>query len=174
MIHYRQSGKRNCGQIAVAALTEKTVEEIELLIGHSHGTRTKELVAVLKRLNYGVADHCISHLRYIHEPMNCIAQVHGNKSGWHWIAISHGIVYDGHLLAPEPIAEYRKYIANRHDGRITSYLPVTRVWSGAQGDALRMIFGWEDRARHNPVVHIPNAEKTVEKSNPTTNTPTHT
>lgn len=129
MRHYRQSAKRNCGQIAVAALTEKTVEEIEALVGHSHGTKTKELVSILRSLGYGCPDRAIPEKRLLQIPDFGLAQVHNpNRAGWHWVAFGEGLIFDGLHTRPFTRPEYERLLGFDGDGaRITSYVPVHKV-----------------------------------------------
>jgi hypothetical protein len=105
--HYRQSAKRNCGQIAVASLTGKTVEEIEAIVGHSHGTKTKELAEALRKLGC-LCDERSRPLRQCATwPEAALLQVRGGgRPGWHWVAYENGMVCDGHQDGPMTLSDY--------------------------------------------------------------------
>ena len=131
MKHVRQNGKTNCGQIAVACLTGKPVEEIEALVGHAHGSKTRELAKVLRALGYSCLSRCVPHFRFAKPPAFGLAQMRDEKrkSGWHWVAIGEGFVWDGALKSPVAASKYEAVISEYPflpRGRITSYLPVTR------------------------------------------------
>jgi hypothetical protein len=117
----RQKSMRNCGQIAVAMLVDRPLEDIAEVISHNHGTRTKELVRALRHFGYTCPD------RMKRKPVDFgLAQLHSpDRSGWHWIAIGEGKVWDGNSLGPISLDEYKKWDL-RPDQRITSFLPVTK------------------------------------------------
>jgi hypothetical protein len=106
--HYKQQGaKRNCGQIAVAALTGKTVEEIEAVVGHSHGTKTKELAEALRRLGCLCDDRARPLSQFVSWPDTALLQVRGGgRPGWHWVAYEKGMVCDGHQDGPMTLSDY--------------------------------------------------------------------
>ena len=118
------SGSRVCGQVAVAVLTDKPVEEIYQLVGHKHCTKTRELIDALAKLGLVTTSRCIPATRFVEIPHLALVQVHEkNRSGWHWIAMSDGRVYDGNLPGDISLGNYQLYL--RDCGRrITSYLPV--------------------------------------------------
>lgn len=129
MIFHRQTGKRNCGQIAVASLTDNPVETIERLVGHSHGTKTKELAKVLRDFGWYSSGRC-KPIRFLPEwPKYALAQIHADdRAGWHWIAIGDGKVYDGHYKEPFSLVEYVNGLRG-FSGRpkLTSILPLIRL-----------------------------------------------
>lgn len=113
--------RRNCGQIAVAALTEAPLKHVTELCGKRTGTATRHLVKALRALGY----ECPDKMQRIPVEFG-IAQLHyAGRSGWHWIALGHGLVFDGMRSRPMPIAEYEEYQRKAHKARITSFLPVT-------------------------------------------------
>jgi len=126
MNHIRQYGKRNCGQIAVAVVTGKTVAEIEAIVGHCHGTKTKELVSVLRFLNYACADKCRRKPDDVPVPTLALAQLRRpGRAGWHWIVVADNMVYDGHYYEAEPLAAYIA-VRTALGERITSWLPIVK------------------------------------------------
>jgi hypothetical protein len=122
MIHLKQEGKPNCGQLAVAMLTERPLAEITQLVAHEHGTKTRELIAALRALGYRCGDRCQR------KPVDFgLAQVHqGKKHFWHWIAIGDGCVWDG-LLDASLIIDLYKCLMEARGWRITSYLVVENL-----------------------------------------------
>lgn len=126
MIFNEQGTKRNCGQIAVASLLNQTVEHIETLVGHSHGTTTRELSAAIRKLGFHCSRRCKVWNQKAPLPQMCIAQLHvDGKSGWHWVAIAHGIVADGQLAK---LVSLKKYMDDSWllGYRLTSFLEVVR------------------------------------------------
>src|SRR5271166_1635374 len=132
MIHLHQLNKtRNCGQIAVACLTDTPYEKVFEIVGHSHGTKTRELIAALRKLNWKCFDSCQSVKRFTNQPVRCLAQVHSNEHpGWHWVAIGDAVVYDGNLPCSMILQDYVNVAIKDYYGesaRITSYLPAREV-----------------------------------------------
>jgi hypothetical protein len=122
MIHLKQEGKPNCGQLAVAMLTERPLAEITQLVAHEHGTKTRELIAALRALGYRCGDRCQR------KPVDFgLAQVHqGKKHSWHWIAVSGGRVGDGCDSSLVSLTDYLLYLKGI-GGKITSYLAVENL-----------------------------------------------
>jgi len=81
----KQDKRRCCGQIAVAVITGRSLKYIIKLIGHDHGTQTRELARVLWKLGY----KCPSRLKRLKErPKLAIAKLsHKLRHGWHWVVI---------------------------------------------------------------------------------------
>ncbi len=124
MTHHKQGSKRNCGQIAVAVLTDKTVEEVEALVGHSHGTKTGDLSRVIRLLGYSCGKRCLPFKPGV-KLTRALAQMHKpGYSGWHWVAVIDDAVYDGHFARPFPLAEYTTRSLLIKGAVLTSYLLV--------------------------------------------------
>jgi len=129
MKHYRQrSGINECGHVAVAALTEIEPLYVMLRVGHAHCTKTWELKAVLNSFGWATEDHCIPWRLYkaksIPLPEFALVQVHNLAwSGWHWVALGNGKIYDGQLWREKSLESYIQRLA-ANGSRITSFLPV--------------------------------------------------
>jgi hypothetical protein len=52
MKHIKQTNPFDCGQICLAMLTSKRMEEIYKIVGHKRGTHGTELSKILRRLGY--------------------------------------------------------------------------------------------------------------------------
>lgn len=115
--------KRNCGQIAVAALTGASLDKVHELVGHRKSTRTKDLTKALRELGYWCPDKCSASVF----GQFGIAQVRGKRSNWHWVAIGDGMVYDGLRSGPMELEQYKRYIDKAYQLRITSFLPVAEI-----------------------------------------------
>jgi hypothetical protein len=120
-----QGNKRNCGHIAVAALTDQPLDKVTAIINRRGGTSTKMLIKALRALGFCCEDK-MRHARYINSANAYgLAQLHDpSRSGWHWVAIGGGMVYDGLRSGPMFIADYVAYQAKAYNARITSFLPV--------------------------------------------------
>lgn len=111
--------KRMSGQVAVAVITDRPVEEIIHRVGHSHHTTTRELVGVLEHYGFLCPRRCVRARDYGDLPRLAIAQVHTIcSSPWHWVAVENGRIFDGVWGDPYGIVEWPR------DFRITSYLPI--------------------------------------------------
>ncbi len=114
----KQGYKPNCGQIAVAVITGKSLREVYNVIGHDYSTRTKDLARALRFFGYD----CPDRLRRLKErPKLAIAKLTLPKSsGWHWVVIDGDKIYDGinGTANGKVIWETGK--------RITSYLPIEK------------------------------------------------
>lgn len=132
-IFIEQKLKRNCGQIAVAALTGSPLDKVQEIIGHKHGTQTKALVHALRTLGYSCPDRVRNWNSIDWWRAQGIAQVReAGRSGWHWVAIGlgengHVQAFDGNRSGPMDLADYMKYIETAYGWRITSFLPVIYV-----------------------------------------------
>jgi hypothetical protein len=132
MIFHKQNTLHNCGQIAVASLTDSSVEYVASLIGHWHGTRTGELIRALCALGwYPVGQRC-THVGTT-MPDYGLLQVRWPKDGiykrntWHWVALGQGVVYDGSMEQPLCLHNYRLAIDDypyTAGGKICAVLPV--------------------------------------------------
>ena len=116
----RQDAKtRVSGQVAVAVITGRPLDEILKRVGHSHQATTRELAIVLDYYGYLCPRRCVP----VKDPRSlsklAIAQVHSNRpSSWHWVAIEEGRIFDGVWGDAYGVVEWPR------DFRITSYLPV--------------------------------------------------
>jgi hypothetical protein len=131
MIFHKQSTLHNCGQIAVASLTDNPVDKVEAIVGHRHGTRTHELIKALAALGWQAAGQRCRPLHRMELPDYALLQVRFMRNnlpqrGWHWVALAHRQVYDGCMESPMLFGIYRRTIADYPycDGRIAAYLPL--------------------------------------------------
>ena len=105
---------RVCGQVAVAVITGKTLEEVCVVVGHRKSTKTRDLIAALKELKRDCAgSRCIPTRSFFDEKEGTfLAQVRGTcitdvKCNWHWAAVHGGLVYDGNEEGPVPLRLYQ-------------------------------------------------------------------
>jgi len=122
MLRWRRQdpNTRISGQIAVAVITERPVEEIIQRVGHSHRTTTRELASVLGSYGFFCPQRCVRLREYEDLPKLAIAQVHSVRSShWHSVAIEDGRIFDGIWGDAYGFVEWPS------DFRITSYLPIS-------------------------------------------------
>ena len=114
----KQPRKPICGQVAVAVITGKPLKEIFKIIGHKHGTKTRELAKVLRKLGYT----CPYRLKILKQkPKLAIAKLkHKLRRGWHWVVIDGDKIYDGvNGIKSGKVKWKRGY-------KLTSYLPIEK------------------------------------------------
>jgi hypothetical protein len=113
--------KKNCGVIAVAVIAGVTVEEAAKAIGKNGTTTTKPLVKGLRALGYQCPNRLVKFK--LPFPSMAIAKMvsPSRKSGWHWVAISEGKIYDGIFGKPDGTVQWP------FGAKMTSYLPITKI-----------------------------------------------
>jgi hypothetical protein len=110
---------RTSGQVAVAVITGRPVEEVITRLGHSRHASTRELARVLGQYGYLCANRCIPARELKELPKLAIAQVHSmRRSDWHWVAVENGRIFDGIWGDAYGVVDWPT------DFRITSYLPI--------------------------------------------------
>ena len=116
----RQDRKsRISGQIAVAVVTGRPLEEIIRQVGHSHHATTRELASVLDHYGFLCPRRCLSVKDPRDLPKLAIAQVHSaGTSRWHWVAIEEGRLFDGVWGDAYGVVDWPANF------RITCYLPI--------------------------------------------------
>ena len=112
----KQIKKKNCGQLAVAMVTGKSIEKVENYFGHDHGTKSKDLAAALKHFGFS----CSNRLLVMKErPICAIAKLkYPSKSGWHWVVVYKDKIYDGVWGQPDGTVEWPR------GAKLTSYIPI--------------------------------------------------
>ena len=105
-----------CGHACVAMVTGTTLDKVQSVIGHSHGTTTRELVRAIRKLG----GKCSSRLQrigtHVALPDRAIVKISLPKTrNWHWV-----VYWDNHLFDP---AQHWRF---RAVGRVTSFLPILK------------------------------------------------
>jgi hypothetical protein len=101
---------------------DKSLEEILKMVGHKHGTTTKEIVKVLdscgiksdNKLKLVKSDRLVPNVAIL-------KLKHKNHSNWHWVVFNNGLIYDpatGIFHSKELHLNYSKYV------RISSYIGI--------------------------------------------------
>lgn len=125
-----------CGQCCVAMLTGSSLRKVINLVGHEHGTKTRELAKVLRRLGYD----CPDRLRHVKDLEASLRRVERalvkitwkHVRGWHWVAWADGVVFDPGYSVPLGSFSSFSYCG----GRATSFLEIT---SGSGWAPVRMV-----------------------------------
>ena len=111
-----QPPKNQCGQVAVAVITGISVTEAVELVGKKGCTKTKDLVAALRKKGFKCPDRC---RKMMPMPPLAIAQVRRpGFSGWHWVVVDGNKIFDGRFGNRDGTVNWP------WDWRITSYLPI--------------------------------------------------
>ena len=108
--------KKVCGQVAVAVITGKPLDEVIRVIGKKGCTKTKDIVKGLRKLG----SHCAGKVQRMKGTVPLgIAQVRKKgRSGWHWVVIEGDKIWDGHFGTPDGTVVWPE------GWRITSYLRI--------------------------------------------------
>ena len=114
----QKPNKKNCGVIAVAVIASIPVNVAAEYIGKDGATKTKQLVAALRKLGYQCPDKC----RKMPRPLLALAQLRTpkHKRNWHWIVVDGDKIFDGINGKPDGTVDWIR------GSKITSYLPVTQ------------------------------------------------
>ena len=119
MKHVRQPPNSNCcGQACLAMLCHISLPAACRLIGHSHGTHTKEIVTVLRRHGWKCPDRLVRMSAKRAVPDVALVKMIGcvNPREAHWLILDHGQVLDPGVPAGQ---------VSPHS-RLSSFLPITR------------------------------------------------
>jgi hypothetical protein len=106
-------------------LTGASLSKVINLLGHRHGTKTKELVKVIRRLGYDCPDrlHHVKGVRYalasVERALVKISWEH--TSSWHWVAWADDLIFDPGSENPLGNFSLYEYLG----GRATSYLEIS-------------------------------------------------
>lgn len=109
----------NCGQIAVAVISGVSLDIVmaDCKISRSGGTKTKHLVACLRRYGWTCPDKAMQVSAFKKPPALALAQARpiGRKGGnWHWVVIEDGRVING----------WQGHTLEDAGWHVTSYIPV--------------------------------------------------
>ena len=104
-------GSSLCGQTCVAMACRITLEDACGLVGHRHGTRTKELARVLRGRGFRCKD-TLTRSRADQMPDYALVKMSfRGRRNWHWV-----LLWDGALYDPDPAPQL---------GTLTSFLDLT-------------------------------------------------
>lgn len=123
---FQPPGSSLCGQTCVAMIAGVSLEESIAAFGKRSGTRTKEVVAALRKLGVNCGDPPLMRLRepwrLTNLPETCIVKMHfdGSKTT-HWAIWHNKRFYDPDERGHQSLYEN---IAYPSGVRITSYLPI--------------------------------------------------
>lgn len=101
MRHLVQPSSKTCGQTCVAMAAGIEIDDAIKLFGHRHGTHTKSVIRVLKKLGFDVSSRLQRVTPYQPIPQRSICKMRfrrrdgkGWKNGWHWVLLWDGVLYD--------------------------------------------------------------------------------
>lgn len=107
-------------------LTGVPLYKILAMVGHKHGTRTKELVRVIRLAGFLCPDRLTPSKslmdKLVDVPRALVKMKYSFKTGWHWIAWIDGVVYDPSYFVP--IKDAMIYFTE--NTKLSSFLAVTR------------------------------------------------
>lgn len=115
-------GSKQCGHACVAMLTGESLEKCIEVIGHTRGTRTKEIVKALRHFGLTCGDRLRPPSKNYPVPKIGIANVKiKRRSSGHWVVRVTDYIFDpslnGYLW---PLSQFEKV----EEIRITSYFEV--------------------------------------------------
>jgi hypothetical protein len=99
-----------CGQACLAMVTGKSLKQIIALVGHSGGTRSSDLIYVLRKLGYKTPNRLlvlskIPNYAIAKIPHKNVKGYPKNASNWHWVVYWNGERYDPYWESPSFCAE---------------------------------------------------------------------
>ncbi len=113
-------GSRLCGQACIAMIANISIGEAINLIGHSHGTHTKEIIQALKTLGIPCEVNRLTVRRGKDWPERAVVKIpHPEGSGWHWVVLDGFCVYDPQRTSLLPVE-----CLDLPEFRATSFLPI--------------------------------------------------
>ncbi len=132
--HLRQpAGSRLCGQTCVAMVAGVSIDKAVEVIGHTHGTRTREISAGLNKLGF----LCDSKLKVLSKTKPLLEQLpdlaivnsrwkaeHRKTPGGHWVVWHDGRVYDPEFNFVDKVPK-QEWLTNK-DWRLTSFAAVEK------------------------------------------------
>lgn len=133
--HLRQPpGSRLCGQTCVAMITGVSIDKVVEIIGHTRGTRIKELSKGLVKLGY-LCDNKLKNLskkKPILEQLPELAIVnsrwrseHRKTPGGHWVVWCNARVYDPEFHFVDKVPQ-QSWLTNK-TWRLTSFAEVKKI-----------------------------------------------
>jgi hypothetical protein len=85
-------GSKLCGQTCLAMILEIPLEDAIVLVGHSKGTKTRELAQALKLWGLRTTGKLVRRPKI---PEYCIAKIPRPRGrNWHWVVYWEGKRYD--------------------------------------------------------------------------------
>jgi hypothetical protein len=126
---FQPENSKLCGQTCIAMISNTTIEEAIVVVGHKKGTTTKELARAIRHYGY-VCPERLMPIRNKELPYFCLCKiVRKNKKtgGWHWILLKDGLFYDPSRGVFEGKEELDNVYVN---WELTSYLPITKKTNG--------------------------------------------
>lgn len=124
-------GSNICGHCCVSMVTGVDVEEIIKAIGHRRGTRTKELVKVLRSYERECDDKLTRFSNYSGLPGLAIAKItyDWRKNNGHWVVLFYPLI----VCPGGYIHHWTNYLGRSPFGRLTSFLSLTAP-TGKEGE----------------------------------------
>lgn len=106
-------------------LTGVSLSRVVNLVGHNHGTRTRELVKVIKRLGFDCPDR-LKHSKELEAALYKVERAlvkitWADTKSWHWVAWADGLIFDPSSESPLGNFSLYRYLG----GRATSYLEIS-------------------------------------------------
>ena len=109
-----------CGQACLAMLLGVTLLKACELVGHRKGTKTRELVAVLRAHGKQCGSRLVPFRRWgLHPRFKGLAKLSCGVSNWHWVVVWDDFVYDP-LRGKSRLEDYERALPTGY--RLTSGL----------------------------------------------------
>jgi hypothetical protein len=93
---FQPEGSRVCGHCCVAMITGASLSDVYAIIGHRHGTSSREIAHALQYLGHRCDGHLhvLSSRRLLADlPSFCMAVIKWTHKTSHWVVHSDGLFY---------------------------------------------------------------------------------
>jgi len=116
-------GSSICGHCCVAMITGKPLETVIKVIGHQHGTRTKEIHKAFGAFGIKTPPKLTRFTNHSGLPSLGVVKItyDWRKSSGHWMVIEYPVCY----CPSGSILHWTEYLGKSPKGRLTSFLTIT-------------------------------------------------
>jgi hypothetical protein len=123
--HVRQPpGSRLCGQACVAMVIGRDLPLGVEVVGHSHGTKPKELARGVGLLGWHCSGRRTRYTARLPRRAFLSVSARGSRKSYHWILLWDDYVYDPCLAVPMSVGEYLDTLSGPTGLDLTSFMEI--------------------------------------------------